>query len=206
MTKRQTKKAAYKAIVKNNVSHQEIFDKLSKESELDTESLADEIAKIPSAYKAKKHQIVRFIYIGVLGLIIIMRTLGITALGFSQNFDITVLVIAVLIGLIIPALGIYGALTSRIDDYRTTGIFLLIGIFNSFSKGQITSDLSDILVLLPFIAAIALAFFIPTQLKTPYTKKVATQESEGVQKKSIEYIFEIPKNYTDIELLDVDLK
>lgn len=204
MTKREIKKAAYQAIVKENKTHQEVFDELRTKGSIELDTLAEEIAKIPSPAKHNSQQTLRYIFVGVLSVVIILRILSVISLA-SMNINPNILILAVVLGLVVPALGIYGALASKVEFYRTTGILLVLSVFRSFTNGQVSADPIDYIVLVPFVAAIALAFYIPTKLKTSYSKKVSKQEVNGKMKPRLDFVFDSSTVDNQNELLDADL-
>jgi hypothetical protein len=204
MNKRKIKKAAYKAIVKDNKTHQETFDELRKTSSIDTETLADEVAKIPNSSKHNRLQTLRFIFIGTLGVIMFLRVLGVFSIISLKVMNPSILLVAVGLGLIVPVIGVYGALTARVELYRTTGILLVLSVVRSFTNGQVSADPINYLVLIPFAIAISLAFYIPTKLKTDYSKKVVKHEVDGKTKTSYQFIFDSNDLEADNELLDVN--
>lgn len=204
MTKRQLKKAAYTAIVKEGRSHQVTFNSLRTQSDLELETLANEVAAIPSKDKSEKYKTLRYLFVGILVLLLIIRGLGIAAFGMIQEINPPLLLVLILLGIVVPALGIYGVFTSKVDLYKTTGILLILGVVRSFSNGQFSTEIIDLLFLIPVGLAIGLAFFIPTKLKTPFTKKVVIKEVNGVNKKALDFVFDETK-LVDEELLDVSI-
>lgn len=202
MTKRKIKKAAYQAVVKEGKTHQDTFDELRKSSEIGQDALADEVSKIPSFNKNNSQQFLRYIFVGILCLVIIMRTLAIVGLSLESNINSNIIIFAILIGVLIPVYGIVGALTSRVDAYRTVGILFILSIFRSFTKGEMSSDPLNYLALIPFVAAIVLAFYIPTKLKTNYKKQVDKKEEDGKVITSYQYVFESNGISSNNELLD----
>lgn len=206
MNKREVKKAAYKLIVKENRTHQETFDELRKTSKIELEALAEEVAKIPTPSMYKTLQNLQYIYIGALSLVIILRIFGVIALIPMININPTILLFAVLIGIFVPILGIYGAITSRVELYRTTGILITLSVFRSFSKGQFSNEPLEYLFLMPVLVSIALAFYIPTKLKTAFSKKIVKQEENGNVVTSINYVFESNNPVANDDLLDANMK
>ncbi len=190
MTKKQIRSAGYKAIVKENKSHQEAFDDISSIQGVDQKLLADELSKIPSNGKQKSTSTLRYIFIAALILLAGMRILAIVLLGIDGNIGGSIIMLLVLFGVVVPGIGIYAALVSKVELYMTTGIFLSISLFRSLTKGEITTDPETLIGLIPFAVAVALAFFIPTKLKTPYKRTVVEHFIDGKTNKKIEYIFE----------------
>lgn len=205
MTRRQLKKAAYEMIVKENHSHQETFDSLCKDAENGPEEFADDISAIPSLEKQKQNQVLIYIYVALLGLIIIFRALSLFLLLGFQELNPGFIFLIIALGLIVPGVGIYGALSRRTELYRTTGILLVISIIRSFSKGQIDLDPLTIAFLTPGLATIVLAFYIPTRLKTRFTKKVIQQETDGKTRKTIQITFENLDKAFAPDVLDANL-
>lgn len=202
MTKRETRKAIYKAIVKEGKSHQDTFDALKGSSELDSEALANEVSKTPSDFKKEKFKILILSYIILLGIVIVLRSLGVYALMAESNIDMNFILLMVALGIILPLAGIIGALTSRADSFRMIGILLLIGVIRSFTNQNIILDPLTIIALIPFAAVIVLAFIIPSKLKTTYTKKVLKEEFDGKTKTSLTYHFDEEERIQRSDLLD----
>lgn len=193
MKKRQLIKAAYQSIVKNGKSHQETFDELKIVSQIDQESLAQEISKIPSAYKQEKFKNLRYLYVGMLILVIITRVFGVISLFQITNINGSLILLGVVVGGLLPAVGIWGSMTSRASLYQTIALLSLISIIRSLNT-LINSDPLSFAFLIPFIGAIILGFYIPTKLKTSYTKKGS------------EYVFESNKlSSLDESLLDTEV-
>lgn len=205
MTKRQLRKATYKAIVKENKSHQEAFDELSKDSSVDLDELANELSQVPSPVKNSSQQLLRYTFIGVLILIIIIRILGILGLDYQLKLDPIFLLLVIVLGLFAPVYGIVGVLTSRIYFYRSTAMLIGLNLFRSLKDIQGGTEPMALLIFLPFIAAIALGLFIPTKLKTPYTKNRIKEDVDGVTKSRYEYVFENNKLPGSSDLIDADV-
>lgn len=204
MTKRQTKKAIYQAIVKDGKSHQQAFDELKSSSEMDLESLANEVSKVPSAAKNEQFKTLVYSYVILLGVIIVLRALGVFGLFYGQNINMNLILLFIALGIVFPVMGIVGALTFRIDSYRSIAIIMILGIVRSFNKEVIDAiDIYFILTLIPFLAVIILAFIIPTKLKTEYTKKVNKTESEGKVKTSLSFVFDENVAIERADLLDI---
>ncbi|MGV3632606.1 MAG: hypothetical protein ACO1O6_15475 [Bacteroidota bacterium] len=205
MTRRQLKKAAYEMIVKENNSHQETFDSLRKDAENGSEELAGDISSVPSRIRQQQNQVLIYIYVALLGLIIIFRSLTLFLLLGFQDLNPGLIFLIIALGLVVPGIGIYGALTRRAEIYRTTGILLLISIIRSFSNGQIDLDPLTLAFLTPGLATIVLAFYIPTRLKTGFTKKVVQEETDGKIRKRTEITFENSDKILAPDVLDANL-
>lgn len=205
MTKRQLRKAAYKAIVTENKSHQEAFDELSQNSSVDLDELANELSQVPSPAKNHSQQLLRYIFIAALVVIILIRLVVIFGMDFQIKLDPIFLLLVIILGLFAPIYGIVGVITSRIHFYRTTAMLIGLNLFRSLKDLHQGTDPMGLLIFLPFIAAIALGLFIPTKLKTPYTKNRIKEEVDGVTKSRYEYIFENNKLPGSSDLIDADL-
>ena len=205
MTKRQLRKAAYTAIVKENKTHQEAFDQLSQNNSVDLDDLANELSQVPSQAKNSSQQLLRYTFIGVLILIIIIRILGILGLDYQMKLDPIFLLLVIVLGLFAPVYGIVGVLTSRIHFYRSTAMLIGLNLFRSLKDIQTGTEPMALLIFLPFIAAIALGLFIPTKLKTNFTKTRIKEEIDGVTKSRYEYVFENSKLPGNNELIDADV-
>ena len=190
ITKGHIRKAGYKAIVKENKSHQEAFDELSTSSSVDKKMLADELSKIPSSGRQNATSNLRSIFIGALVILIGLRLWGIVTVSLSGFLDAGIILIMVLFSVFVPALGIYGALASKAQVYRTTGFLLGINIIRAISSGGIYGE-PKALITFGFIAiAIGLAFYIPSQLKTGYKKVMTEHYKDGQLMKQVKYSFE----------------
>ncbi|MBL1280178.1 MAG: hypothetical protein COA33_007895 [Fluviicola sp.] len=199
MTKRKVKKAIYQSIFVEQKSHKETFDEFRGESDLTPDELADEVAKVPSRQKNEELLTLRIVFIISLCLVILLRIGGIYALTLTENLPIFVLLIALVFGLVIPAMGIFAAIKGRVELYYLTGIFLVVGTLRSFTKGLDTSNLLIIgAVLIPFFIAVILAFYIPKKMKTKFTKKVVSDTVDGQASKKLVYQFESMAPANDI--------
>jgi len=58
--------------------------------------------------------------------------------------------------------------------------------------------------MIPMVLVIVLSFYIPSKLKTPYTKNVSKIEKDGVSKTKTQYVFEESAHDSD-EILDAGL-
>lgn len=205
MTKRQLRKAAYKAIVKENKSHQEAFDELSQDSSVDLDKLADELSLVPSPAKNSKLQTLRYLFIGILVLIVLLRIVGMISLNELMQLDPKFLILAVILGLFVPIYGIVGALTSRAEFYRTTSMLIALNLFRTLISGKMSTELFDLLFLIPSIIAVILGVYLPLKLRTMYVKNRIREEIDGVTKSRYEYVFENNKLPGNSELIDADL-
>lgn len=157
MNKRQLRKKAHESIVKNSVSHQVTFDTLKKEVNIGPGKLADLLVNIPSTYKSKKHKTLITIYLISLNIIVLMKLIEIVFL-FGQDTKISFIILMTLIGVALPVYGIVSAINGRLMSYNIVALLLASSFFRTFS---FTVDLSNIIVLLPFITAIVLGLYLP---------------------------------------------
>ncbi len=201
MNKNKIRKAAYKAITKERKGHQDFFDTFRKENKVKPEVLAEETAKIPSMGKMKDTSTLRYIFVVIMVIILILRVLGITVLAQEMGLGQGLMILALLFAVGIPVIGIVAALTQRAHLYYPVGILMAIGIMRSFTSKNVQIDESSLIALVPMVIAIILAFYIPTKLKTAHTKSVNKEMKEGKEITSLTYTFDEKQNYSD-EILD----
>lgn len=202
MTRRQLKKAAYKAILKENKSHQETFDELVVKAEIEKEKLADDVSKVPSTIKMQEQKTLIYSYVAVLGLIIIMRGTTIAGFGFSEQLDLRLVGLMIILGMAVPALGIWASLTGRMDQLVSVGILLGISVLRSFTNGHVQIDSTILLFLIPVAVAIVLSFYLPTRMKTPYKKQINKEEIDGRTHTRVEYKFAATGRVQHPEIVD----
>lgn len=205
MTKRQLRKATYKAIVKENKSHQEAFDELSQDSSVDLDKLADELSQVPSPAKNSKLQTLRYLFIGILVLIILLRIVGMISLNELMQLDPKFLLLAVILGLFVPIYGIVGALTSRAEYYRTTAMLIALNLFRTLISGKMSTELFDLLFIIPSIIAVILGVYLPLKLRTKYVRNRISEDIDGIKQSKYEYTFENSKLPENNELIDSDV-
>lgn len=204
MTRKWLKKNAYRMIVREDRSHQETFNSLRQEQANGLEELADDISRIPSRARQNQYQLAVYSYVALLGLTLVLRSISIVLnLGF-YNSNINVILLLVALGLIVPGLGIFGALTRRHESYRVVGILIVIGIIRSAGKGEIRLDPLSLLWLTPSVVAAVLAFYIPAKLRTPFSKKIVVEEQDGKSRKRMEITFEDQDQLLSPDVLDGD--
>lgn len=205
MNKFKTRKAIYNSIVREDKTHQETFDDLSQKTSCELKWLADEIAKFPSKSRNEKYKALRFIYIGLLGLAIILRvvwTLSIVQLDVINN---SALFLLVALGVLIPLMGIIGSIKRNIQSYATMAIISFINIFKSINYFESSDNPLLLIGLFPYVGIIILALYIPSQLKTPYKIEVIEEEGNTGVLITEKFIFEAPFLENESEILD-DLK
>lgn len=205
MNKFKTRKAIYNSIVRENRSHQETFDDLSQKTSCELKWLADEIAKYPSKSRNEQHKVLRYIYIGLLSLAIILRvvwTLSIVQFNIINN---SAIVLLIALGVLIPLMGIIGSFKRNIQSYTSMAIISFINIFKSISYFENSDNPLLLIGLFPYVGIIILALYIPSQLKTPYKIEVMEEEGSTGVLISEKFIFEAPFLENDSDILD-DLK
>jgi hypothetical protein len=199
MTKREIRKAGHLAIVKDGNSHQDAFDAIQAKGKVERNLLAEELSKIPSTGKLKSTLILRGIFIGALSLIIVARVISLVTIGLEGQFNMGLLIGLVALGILVPVIGIYGALFAQPHLYYSTGMLVGLSIFRSLTNGEMVVSSEMIVILIPFFVAVVLAFFIPSKLKTPYKKSTSEHIIDGKSVKRMEYVFEDTRlNPTDL--------
>jgi len=201
MNKNKIRKAAYKAISKERKGHQEFFDTFRKENKVKHEVLAEETAKIPSMGKMKETTTLRYIFVAIMVVILILRVLGVTVLAQEMGLGEGLMVLAILFAVGIPLIGIVAALTQRAHLYYPVGILMTIGIIRSFTNKNVELDETSLIAYIPMVIAIILAFYIPTKLKTTYTKSIKKEIEEGKEITYLTYTFDENQDFSD-EILD----
>lgn len=188
LNKRQLKNKAYRLIRKENVDHQSAYEQLKKlKSNVSKEDLAIVLSKIPSDERNKKTLALRIAFISCLGFVFLIRLLDIAvAWWYAGGYEIFIFVFH---GLMLPFLGIFGALTSRIGYYKVVSVFMLLS-----SIGTVITAFSYALPIvgffgIPFIAAGVLGFIISNKIKVPYKKKMVPREIKGRKVNVYEYFF-----------------
>lgn len=207
MNKNKIKKAAYKSIVIDKKSHQETFDELRTKSKIELADLAEIVAKIPSQMKIQETIMLRNIFIVLLGVILILRVIGVIGLMDAFSLNPGLLILALAIGVLIPVVGIYGAIKAKVEIYFVVSMLFILGIVrsgNSGGFGNVGMNLETLLVFIPFIAAIVLGFIIPKKMKSEYSKKVVVEDVNGVSKKRLKFIFKDVTPASD-DILDANL-
>ena len=203
MSKRKARVRGGKIIVNQKRTHQEAFEELKPQLNLSDDELAGELARIPNKENIEKTKVLNVIFIICLGLIIVLRSIGLLALGMVTNLSWIPLLIAFAIALVVPALGIYGAVKYKPELYRSVGFLFILSIFRSFRNGEfeaITADPYALIGYIPFLGAIGLAFYLPYAFKVSYKSESGVDE-EGNRFSKV--VFEESESqFNDSELLD----
>lgn len=204
MNKNKIRKAAYKSIAKEGKSHQEFFDSFKAENKVKGELLAEETAKIPSLSKMKETTTIRYIYVGLLAVILVLRIFGVTELTQSMGMGTGLMVLALILALGVPVIGIIAGLTQRAHFYNPVGLLMALAIMRSFTSKNIEMDETVLIVMIPMAVVIALSFYLPSKLKTTYERKVTKEMKEGNEVTKVSYIFEKSSIDSD-EILDAGI-
>lgn len=204
MNKFQTRKEIYTSIVKRGKSHQETFDELSTKTSLDLKWLANEVAKFPTKIGNEKQNVLRYIYMGLLVLAILLRLIWILSTVQLSETNKSALLLLAALGVLIPLMGIIGSIKRNIQSYTTMAIIGFINVFKTISYFENTDNPLLLIGLFPYVGIIILALYIPTKLKTPYKIEI----TEGVGPNGVDvlitekYVFETPLMESESELLD----
>lgn len=190
MNKRQIRKEGYQLIVKSGKSHQEAFDTLKGESSSDLKGLAEILSSIPSSGKQKEVAVLRYVFMGLLFVVILLRLASFLPLFIAGTVNTPLIITLIVLGMIVPALGIYACLAGKTEMYNSVGILLGLSLIRSFSQGTFSADVVTIIVIGIIVLTIALAFYIPYKLKTPYTTSFSADNLNGSNQYITTYHFE----------------
>jgi hypothetical protein len=201
MSRLKTRKAAHKLIFKENKSHQEAFDILSKEISGSKEALAGEVSAIPSKAQYDRIKVLIIVYIAFLGIILVLRSIGIYFV-VQEIEQPVILLLLVALEIFLPVFGIIGALTARMEIFKSIGILMAMNIFRTISNSGGLDELTQYVTIGLFAVCAGLAFFIPTRINTPFTKRLVETEIDGNTKNIMEYTFKEVSRDENNELLD----
>ncbi len=206
MNKSAIRKAAYQLIIKQKYSHQTAFDQLKEQNKGGLQQLADEIARFPSPARQKQYDGLRYTYVGLLALVMLLRVIGLISMLEVLNLAGPAFLFFVLIGILVPVLGIYGALTTRVHLYFACAVLLALSLFRGLTESNFDLTPLEWIMTLPQLAAAVLGFYLPTRLRTDYQKKVMVRHTPQGEVKALTYVFEDDgaPSYSD-ELLDQNL-
>jgi len=126
MKKKEIKKIGYKRIIKQNESHQKVYDDLKNPISANNLTNAKELSQILSKTIIEKFNPLRIIYLVLIVLSLLLRLLGIYVLSQGYNPNYGVLIFAVIFGLgLTLALIILGFVlkSKRITPYKETVIY-----------------------------------------------------------------------------------
>ena len=203
MRTRKIKRLAYNYLVKDGHTHQETFDELKKIEKIDLDVLAVETSKIPSINNHEEMKSYRMLFIICLVFVGSLRLLGFYAIIQFNDVNMPLILLGLLFSLLVPILGILGSLKRRIEMYSTISFLLGLGIFRSFSKGELNLNATSLVVLLPSVGGIILALILINKLKTSYTKELKELMINEKLEKTWVYTFE-KETISNENLLDTD--
>ena len=200
MTKKEVKKKAYKEIIKGGRGHQEVYDELATTKASFNKEIATQLSEIPSKSIRAKYQTLLYVYIGLLALFALIRLLGISALTYGQVNPI-LLAVFLLLSLVLPGFGIYGAQTLKLNLLKSTSFILIIFTIRGLTQTGIIIE--DLTWLIPLAFVVALGFYLPSKMKTSYTATLVKDKESGKSQYNI--IFKDDLSIDNDELLDNNL-
>tara|TARA_B100000508_G_scaffold138385_1_gene134372 strand:- start:56645 stop:57247 length:603 start_codon:yes stop_codon:yes gene_type:complete len=199
MNKRQVRKKAYRSIIKGNKTHQMTYDNLKQQrGDLTREEVAEEISKIPSRKRINTLKTLRYTFLSVMILIGLIRLLALFSLIEGLD-ELWILLITVLISLAVPVIGVLAVFYNHATLYRAAGGLLIYSIYKSVTNSSFTFDTTFLIALIPIVAGVILAFYIPFKLKTPY--QVISKKGEDGKTRT-RYLFQQEEKPTQPDLLD----
>lgn len=201
MNKNKLRRAAYKGIVKNGESHQEFFDSFIQNNKVKKNILAEETAKIPSLSKMKETTALRYTYVVLLVVILVLRVIGVTELTQAMGMSGGLIALALILSLGVPVVGIVAGLSQQANLYNPVGLLMALAIFRSFTNKSIEMDETVFIVLIPIVIVIILSYYIPTKLKTGYERTVKKEMKGDKEVTRVKYTFETSSIDSD-EILD----
>ncbi|MCG8576425.1 MAG: hypothetical protein MI810_16185 [Flavobacteriales bacterium] len=203
MTKKQIKKEAYKKIVKEGLSHQEVYDNLKTSKASFNVMIAAELKKIPSLKVMQEKQNLKIIFLVVVGILLATRILalyGLQQMGLSP----AVLLIALALWIVAPGIMIYGLLARKTELIRSGALALTFGLLRNFMNEGIVLDPVVLIFYAPWIASIVMGFGMGNWLKTPYNKKIYHEMIDGKKTTQVAISFdEAASEMGDSDVLDL---
>jgi hypothetical protein len=176
MKKKDIKKEGYKRIIRNNESHQEVYNSLTTPISAKNLIIAKELSRIPSKSVVENFKTLRLIYIILLCIFLMLKLLGVFILSQSYNTNTTILIIGIIFGVFAPGLGIYGILTQKLELCKSVSILLSIYILRSLDKIELNIETAFVFTLT--IAIIALGFIINSKMITAYKKTIFYKDGD----------------------------
>lgn len=125
-----------------------------------------------------------------MGFILLLKALGVYILLESVGVNSPMLIGAVVLGILVPGLAIYGAVTHRHQLYLTTSMLLILGLIRGVTSGGFNNDMETLIILAITITAITLGFLIPFKLKSKYVKTTKKETTEEKTRTIFVYTFE----------------
>lgn len=202
LSKREIRKEGFKSIIKQKQEHQSVYDRLKSNEKSENSTLAKELSKIPSLKIINSNKNLLYIFVGLMGIILLIRVAALIYL-LGSRLDPSIVMLFVIGGIFAPVLGIYGALTYRLHLMQTVAFVFIIMIFRTIQDGLVTSD--DFYVYIPFLVAIFLGIWIPFKMKTPFSLSTFSARQDDQEITYEDFKFEKGDSYNNDELLDDDL-
>ncbi|MFM9983650.1 MAG: hypothetical protein ACKVOK_00355 [Flavobacteriales bacterium] len=190
MTKRQIRKEGYQLIVKSGKSHQEAFDTLKDENSSELKGLAEILSSIPSSGKQKEMATLRYVFMGLLFVIILLRLASVLPMFIAGTVNTPLIITIVVLGMFVPALGIYATLSGKTELYNSVGLLLGLSLIRSLGREALSADVVTVIVIGIIVLTIILAYYIPYKLKTPFTTTFSTENVQGINQYITHYHFE----------------
>jgi len=176
MKKKEIKKIGYKRIIKQNESHQKVYDDLKTPIPANNLTIAKELSQIPSKSIIESFKTLRIVYLVLILFFLLLRLIGIYVLSQSYNANNSVLFFGILFGLLVPGLGIYGILAHKLELCKSVSIILILSLVRVLGKIELTSD--TLIGLGLTLALIILGFVLNSKMITPYKKTVIYKDGD----------------------------
>lgn len=203
MTKKQIKKEAYKKIVKEGLSHQEVYDNLKTSKASFNVMIAAELKKIPSSKVMQEKQILKVIFLIVLGLLLAIGILALYGL-LQMGENPARLLVSTIFWVFAPGFMIYGLLSRRMELIRSGAFALTFGLVRNFMNEGIIFDPVVFVFYGIWIASIVMGFGMGNWLKTPYNKKIYHEMIDGKKTTQVAINFdEAASEMGDSDVLDL---
>jgi hypothetical protein len=190
MTKRQIRKEGYQLIVKSGKSHQEAFDTLKDENSSELRGLAEIISSIPSSGKQKEMAALRYVFMGLLFVIMLLRLAAVLPMFIAGSLNTPLIITMIVFGMFVPVLGIYACMAGKSELYHSTGLLLGFSLIRSFGREALSADVVTVIVIGIIVLTIILAYYIPYKLKTPFTTTFSTEIVQGTNQHMTHFHFE----------------
>lgn len=183
-------------------AHQDVYDDIKNEGAQDLELVAETLARVPSSGQMEKTKVLRMVFLVSVIILGILRIASILFIGSSGSLPPAALLIAGVIALLVPGIGIYASIKGNPDSFRTVGFLLILSIVRSVRAIEL--DPTALLSFGLMGIVIFLAFFIPYKMKTPFQKVVRTKTVDGKDQNYYDFVFEDTRLKSD-DILDSEI-
>jgi hypothetical protein len=200
--KKEIRKKGYAEIIKNGRTHQEVYDEIKTTRPAFNKTIAQHLGDIPSMAVRSKWQIWLNVYIALTGVMVLLRILGVFVL-LEQKVAPMIILVAILLSLVLPAVGIFGALKYKLELLKSTSFIYVI--FTVRSLSQVEMDVSSIIVLSLVASIVLLGLLIPYKMKTLFKTTIVKKEIDGKVLTDYDIQFEDSFVHTNDDLLDSEL-